>query len=257
MLNATLIKRTDLTDNLMLINVQPDDGVPEFIPGQYVALGLMPEAPRQAGLPAEAVQPKEGRMIKRTYSIGSSPEQREDLEFYIAIVPEGALSARLASLKEGDRVYCAPKITGKFTLEPIPQESNIVMVATGTGIAPFISMMRTSTMWERPANITLVYGVRYEQDLAYLAELEKLKKKHSAFNYHHTVSRASDSWSGNKGYVQDLFKKDQVSLDSAKDHLMLCGNPAMIDDVVELLSARGFNEHTRKESGNIHLERYW
>ena len=103
----------------------------------------------------------------------------------------------------------------------------------------------------------MVYGVRYEQDLAYLAELEKLKKKHSAFNYHHTVSRASDSWSGNKGYVQDLFKKDQVSLDSAKDHLMLCGNPAMIDDVVELLSARGFNEHTRKESGNIHLERYW
>lgn len=245
-LNATLVERIDITEGLLVFKVRPDAGILGFTPGQYVALGLMNE---------------DGKILKRTYSIGSSPDEKDSFEFYLAIVPNGALTPRLAKLQEGDRLFCASKVTGKFTLDPIPQDKNILMLATGTGIAPYLSMLRTSSTWQRSGKITLVYGVRYAEDIAYLAELQELKDKHSDFSFHITVSRPEQSkspdWAGEKGYIQNFFNSGRILLDPEKDHLMLCGNPAMIADMQGLLLLRGFIEHTRKQEGNLHLEKYW
>ncbi len=257
MLNATLVKKIEITENLLIYRVKPDEGIPDFIPGQYVALGLMPESPRPTHFPVELHPQKPEKLIKRTYSIGSSPVEKDYFEFYLAIVPDGTLSSRLCYLEEGERLYCAPKVTGKFTLEAVPLDANVVMIATGTGLAPFLAMLRTPSTWERPGKISLVYGVRYETDIAYLEELQALTKEHEQFSFAVTVSRATENWPGHKGYVQGLFESKEIILDPAKDHLMLCGNPAMIDDMQKYLESQGFIENTRKLSGNIHLEKYW
>ena len=104
MLNSTVVDRIDVTQELMILRVKPDAGVPHFIPGQYVALGLPGAAPRYEGALPEPESPAPDKIIKRAYSIGSSPDQREYLEFYIAVVPTGLLTSRLATVTVGDRI---------------------------------------------------------------------------------------------------------------------------------------------------------
>ena len=166
MLNATVVRRVDVTPELMILSVKPDGGVPEFQPGQYVALGLFGAAERPTHFPAEREAHAPDKIIKRAYSIGSSPLTREYLEFYIAVVPDGGLTSRLALVREGDRVFLAPKITGTFTLEHVSAERNLVLVSTGTGLAPFMSMVRTPSTWTPGRRITVVHGVRHTHDLA-------------------------------------------------------------------------------------------
>ena len=147
MLNATVVGRVEITPELFIIHVKPDGGVADFHPGQYVALALPGSALRPAHLPGDR-EPQDGeKLIKRAYSIGSSPIVKDYLEFYIAVVPEGALTPRLSLPKVGERIWMAPKITGTFTAHGIPPEHNLVLLSTGTGIAPFMSMIRTPTLW--------------------------------------------------------------------------------------------------------------
>ena len=255
--NATVIAKEKITDNLIIYRVKPDVDIPDFTPGQYVALGMMPDAQRPADFPPEATPQKEGRIIRRTYSIASTPMDKDAFEFYLAIVPDGSLSARICCLEEGDRIYCAPKVTGKFTLDPIPDQANLVMIATGTGVAPFLSMLRTKSTWDKLEKITLIYGIRYTDDIAYLDELDQYQKDFPQFNYLLTVSRADSAWTGDTGYVQNYITSDKVNLNPETDHIMLCGNPAMIEDLQKILAEKGFTEHTRKQAGNLHLEKYW
>lgn len=246
MLNATLVRRVEITKDLIIMSVKPDDGVPEFKPGQYVALGL-PEA---------GADGKE-KLIKRAYSIGSSPEDRGALEFFYAVVASGELTPKLVALKEGDRLYCAPKIVGTFTLDDVPADANLVLVSTGTGIAPFMSMLRTRGTWHPGRRITLIHGVRYVSDLAYVAELTSLAKNDPRFRYISTVSRADASWSGNKGYVQKILEEGDIPLEPSRDHVFACGNPAMIGDLEKLLTDKGYIVHAKKTPGSLHLEKYW
>lgn len=257
MLNATVLKRIDVTKDLVIIQIKPDYELKEFLPGQYVALGLLGEAPRPADFPPETEVHEPSKIIKRAYSIGSSPMEKGHLEFYLAILPQGALTSRLALLREGDRIYMAPKITGTFTLQDVPVSHNLILVATGTGIAPFVSMIRTPSTWTSDRNITVIHGVRYPSDLAYREELIELQNERSNFSYFCTVSRPDSEWRGEKGYVQHLLEKKLSTLDPAVDHVFLCGNPAMIDDMEKLLVAREFTEHSKKKPGHLHLERYW
>jgi ferredoxin--NADP+ reductase len=241
----------------MILRVKPQGEVPEFHPGQYVALGLFPEAPRPAHFPPEREACSPGKLIKRAYSIGSSPQVREYLEFYIAIVPEGALTSRLALVKEGDQVFLAPKITGTFTLQDVPTDSNLVLVSTGTGIAPFMAMLRTPGTWSPGRRITVVHGVRYPKDLAYRDELTEFTSR--GLRYFPIVSREDPTspWTGERGHLQRLFEKGLIPLDPQKDHVYLCGNPAMIDDMEKLLLSQGYVVHSRKTPGSLHLEKYW
>lgn len=248
-LNATVILRRELSPGLFEIWIRPDEGIPDFLPGQYVALGL-PES-HEGG--------EKEKLVKRAYSIASSPERKDALEFYIAEVTEGQLSPRLARLNEGERIFVQRKYVGTFTLESVPAGSDLVFVATGTGIAPFVSMLRTHGTIEKYSSLTLLHGVRYSADLAYRDELLELQSKRGEkFRYYATVSREGPpKWSGEHGYVQKFFTEGKVSVAPETHHLFLCGNPAMIEEVCQLLEGQGFKEHTKKQPGNIHFEKYW
>ncbi len=256
-LNATLVRREEVTPELARFFVRPDRPAESFHPGQYVALGLPGSAPRWDQYPDEEVPQAPEKLVKRAYSIGSSPQNPEELEFYVALLPQGALTARLAALKNGDRLFIAPKITGTFTLDGVPPSASLILISTGTGLAPYMSMLRTPSTWQEGRAITVIHGVRYPQDLAYRDELEKFSQC-PGFKYLAIASRAGADWGGPRGHVQTFFKHGgEVELDAQRDHVFLCGNPAMIDDMERLLLASGFTVHSKKNPGNLHLEKYW
>ncbi len=262
--NATLIMREDLTDELAVVRVKPDAGVPDYKPGQYATLGL------PAADPATVATKKGlGRFVLRPYSISSSPLDKEALEFYLAKVPDGAFTPSLWNLAEGDRLYMAPKCKGKFTLDDIPAGKDLVAVATGTGLAPFVSMLRTyreTGRWER---FVIIHGTRLCNDLGYRHEFEALAAKDDSIIYVATCSREPEhtdgqGWLGLRGRVNvaldETTYSDLVGRPLAADqcHVLLCGNPAMIDDVTNQLVARGFVAKNREHpDGNIHFEKYW
>lgn len=257
-LNATLLRRIEITPELVILRVQPDAGINAFEAGQYVALGLPGSAPRPASFPAEAAQPDPNKLIKRAYSVGSSPTVRDYYEFYVAIVPEGALTSRLAMLVEGDRLFCGPKVTGHFTLAPIPSSAHLIFVATGTGLAPFTSMMGLEGTWSAGRTITLLHGVRHLADLGYRDDLEQLAKTRAgAFSYRPFVSREAPPTGGYSGHVTRFFEERVEEYSPETHHVLLCGNPAMIDSVEKILVPQGFLVHSKKQPGTLHFEKYW
>ena len=256
MLNATVTRRYDVTLDLIVFGIKPDTAPPQFLPGQYVALGLLGSAPRAPGLPPESEQVAPHKLVKRAYSICSSPENRAEIELYIGILPLGALTTRLVNIKPGDRVYLAPKITGAFTISGVPAVKNLIFFALGTGIAPYVSMLRTSNTWTTGRRITLVHSVRESRDLAYRAELEMLAAERPEFKYVPTVTGEDASWQGQRGRVQALLRQGVVMPDPVGDHVFVCGNSEAIADIERLLIDRGFLPHTKKAAGNIHEERY-
>lgn len=257
MLNSTLTDRIEVTPELLILRVKPDSGVPEFKPGQYVALGLPGSADRYHGSLPEKEEAAPDKIIKRAYSIGSSPQEREYLEFYVAVVPDGALTSRLAALKPGDRLFSQPKVTGTFTVEWVQEDRNLLFVSTGTGLAPFMSMVRTETIWTPGRKVTLVHGVRYPSDFAYADELLSLKESGRNLEYLPIASRAGEEYSGRKGRIQKLFEDQTLAPDPLNDSVFLCGNPAMIEDLERSLVEKGFVVHSKKTPGNLHVEKYW
>lgn len=260
MLNATLVQRIEVTPELLILRVKPDSGIPDFVPGQYVALGLPAAAARPLHFPPERDPQTGDKIIKRAYSIGSSPQTKDYFEFYVAVVPDGALTSRLAMLQEGDRLFAAPKVTGTFTLQEVPSQHSLILVATGTGLAPYTSMLRTPGVWTPGRRITLIHGVRYAKDLAYREELEGIAQQNPNLTYIPMVTREEGAWEGRRGRVTTLFDSSSphaLVLEPSRDHVFLCGNPAMIDEMEQALTAQGFREHSKRSPGNLHLERYW
>ena len=247
MFNATVTQNIKVHDSLFKLIVKLDsEAIASYLPGQYTTLGL-PKPDDETGK----------KFIKRAYSLCSSPDDRGELEFFISLVQEGELSPRLALLAAGDRVLCGPKITGHFTLKEIPAHNHLVLVATGTGLAPYIAMLRTQSTWENFSDISLVAGVRHEEDFAYTEEIEQLQQKHPGLKYFSIVSRPQGQWTGQTGRIQKLFLERIVEVDASRSQVFLCGNPAMIEETQALLETFGLKEHTKKEAGNIHIEKYW
>jgi len=266
-LNAVVQERIEVTPGLIVIRVAPDGWrLPEFAPGQFAVLGLPPEAPRCEGAEEEDPEPKTGKLIRRAYSIASSSVSREYLEFYITLVRSGGLTPRLFALETGEKLWLGPKITGKFTLDQAPAEANLALVATGTGLAPYMSMLRTILHDAGDRQIAVLLGARHSWELGYQSELITMSRLSPALSYLPIISRPAEEplpWGGSAGYVQDLWRGREIDRvwgrpptpDSTR--VFLCGNPGMIDDMVELLAAEGFREHSRKEPGEIFVERYW
>lgn len=260
-LNATLTYRVDINDSLAIVRVRPDSGVfDEFTPGQFAMLGLPLANPDPSSEGGEDAGKK--KIIKRAYSIASEPSQRDYLEFIVTLIEEGALTPRLWTVHEGERLWLKEKITGHFTLEPVPAGADIVMLATGTGLAPFRSMLREYRGQGRWKSLTIVHGVRSAADFGYRDEFEQIASEDSEVHYLPVVTR-DPGWGGLKGRIDELmedasFLKQCPALgDSSNTHVLLCGNPAMIEAVQAKLEGRGFKKHTKKEPGNLHYERYW
>jgi len=262
--NATIIRRRDLNHRVAIVHVRPDSGsIQEFVPGQFVQLGLPVEtdAARSPGDP-----PKRTKLVKRSYSIASSPQEHDAYELCIAFVDQGQLTPKLKPLTVGARIWHDAQPKGFFTMEKVPDGRDLVFVATGTGIAPFVSMLRLyRTVPNRFQSFVVVHGARESSDLAYHEELAALARVDERVRYVPVLSREPEAsgWSGLRGRVQIALEEARlaaharVALDPANTHVFLCGNPDMIQAVRDLLTPRGFVADTVKVPGNLHFERYW
>ncbi len=266
-LNAITALRIEISPWLIVLRVAPVGWMlPEFEPGQFAVLGLPGSAPRHPLSDPEEPPAPPAKMIRRAYSIASSSRTREYMEFYLTLVGSGALTPRLFALRMGDPLWLGPKITGMFTLDQVPPGVNIAMIATGTGLAPYMSMLGTYLMCDHNTRFAVLHGARHSWDLGYRSELLNLQHICPNFTYIPTISRPADEpvpWTGHTGYVQSLWS--QGALASAwgfqptpeNTHIFLCGSPGMIDETIAMLAGEDFCEHTKKEPGQIHVERYW
>jgi len=266
-LNAVVTQRVDVTPELMILRVVPDGWqLGEFKPGQYTVLGLPGSAPRCEESDPEEPPADPGKLIRRAYSIASSSLERQYVEFYITLVRSGALTPRLFALQAGDRVWMSHKIVGMFTLDHVPHDKNLVLLATGTGLAPYMSMLRTTLHRERQRRIVVVHGARHSWDLGYRGELITMERLCPNFSYLPVISRPAEEpvrWGGLTGYCQDVWQSDAIERIWGKrptpqdTHVFLCGNPGMIEQMLVLLAKEGFREHSKKSPGQVHLEKYW
>jgi len=265
--NATVVKCIEVTGEIRILQVQLDEADFEFTAGQYTTLGLLPDAPRvpEAQAVDNAEEPGGDPMIRRAYSIASGSGQTEYLEFYISMVSSGALTPRLFALNEGDRLYVAKKSKGLFTLDRVPEQSNILLVGTGTGLAPYASMLRSEILANRDRQIAVVHGASFSWDLGYRRELESLARSNYHFKYIPMITRPKidRNWRGLTGRLPQfldkmtLAKECGFAITPGPCHVLLCGNPAMVDDATERLEKRGFKQKQSREPGNLHMEKYW
>jgi len=153
-----------------------------------------------------------------------------------------------------------------FKLSNAPDDANIVMIATGTGLAPYMSMLRTHLEANENRKTALLHGARHSWDLGYRSELTSLQRFAANFYYVPTISRPAEEpapWPGKSGYVQDLWRGGVLEgmwVEKPRPdntHIFLCGNPGMIEDMVKILGSEGFEEHKKTKPGQVHVERYW
>lgn len=266
--NAVVTQKVEVAPGLIILRVAPEGWkLPPFKPGQFAVVGLPGSAPRHPRADPEDPAPaRPDALIRRAYSIASSSKENEYLELYVNMVRSGSLTPRLFALEIGDRVWLGPKLTGLFTFDRIPAGANVVMVATGTGLAPYMSMLRTYLDAHGDRLMAVLHGARHSWDLGYLGELVTMQRLRSNFHYIGVLSRPDEEpvgWSGETGRIQDAWRRGVVarawgfSPTPANAHVLLCGNPDMIENMVAVLGGEGFREHTREQPGEIHVERYW
>jgi len=200
-----------------------------------------------------------GERIARPFSFVNAP-QDPVLEFYGITVPEGPLSPKLAALKVGDGLYVAGNPAGFLVLSEVPDAQTLWLISTGTGIAPFLSILRTDAPWTRFRNIVLVHAVRHARELVYRDLILEVKKKQN-LRYVTFVSRehAPGALEGRiPAAISDGRLEAAAGVALGTDsHAMLCGNPDMLKDVQVALAARGMRKHRRRTPGHISVESFW
>lgn len=267
-MNARLVARREVGEEYAVFRFEPIGWeVPDFLPGRFLRLGL----------PIEDAESGETSMVKRPYSIVSSPtyvfvegeglrlapeRARRWIEMYLKRVEGGVLSPRLFQLQVGDLVSLTEKPMGPLYLQQAPEDVDLVLFGTGTGLAPYISMLRSALQQQSHRRFFIGHGVRHQQDLAYHEELRFLAQQHSRLNYEPVLSRPTGAWDGCSGYVQDLWseKVEQVwgrSISPQNTHVFLCGHPQMIEEMLDILQKEGFTKQEPSKPGQVHLEYYW
>jgi ferredoxin--NADP+ reductase len=265
-LNSIVTQMMRISPTMIIIRVKPDSWeLPEFTAGQFISLGLPASAEKIADSTPDAEVSKPGKMIRRLYSIASSSVIKEYIEFYITIVHSGALTPRLFNLKIGDRIELGKRTAGMFTLDEVPEGNNIILIATGTGVAPYISMIRSNALQKDLAKLAVIHGAANSWDLGYSSELTLLQTMSEKFTYIPTIllpEKEPGGWNGETKLIQDIWKEGNLEkiwkLRPTPDntHIFLCGNPAMTNAMLEILINQGFTEHSRKIPGQIHIENW-
>lgn len=256
--NAELIRRDDHTPELCVFHIRYDDaptrGGPAFVPGQYVALGLNNTESPELG------------SVRRSMSLASAPEQAEHFEFFIRWVgrPESPnpLTHLLWKMKPGDRIFMTRKPVGRFTLDDTTGARSPlvkILVAAGTGLAPFVSMARSRVLRDPDADLgdlVLLHGASYPADLCYRDELSGYAER-NGLHYFGTVSRPKEApdWKGDVGRVEDYFLPDRlaaleqaigVELGPRTAGVLVCGLQGTIANSITRLATRGFIPDNRK-----------
>jgi ferredoxin--NADP+ reductase len=263
--NATVVGREEINPQLLILRVQPEATTFDFKPGQFGVLGLLGREARVPEASAEEPIVPPDTLIRRAYSIASASVERRYLEFYLTLITSGQLTPRLFALKHGDRLFLGAKASGVFTLDRVPAGKAVILIATGTGLAPYVSMLRTLLVTETQRRFVVLHGARFSWDLGYRGELESLARLRPNFTYIPSITRPDQDlhFRGHSGRIQALLEQgvvehmSQVPLDAAHADVFLCGNPEMVQTVKGLLEHRGFKADHGKEIGSIHVEEYW
>ncbi|ARD29985.1 ferredoxin--NADP reductase [Acinetobacter pittii] len=204
-------------------------------------------------------------LVVRAYSVVSSPFD-ETLEFFSIVVPDGAFTSNLQHLKVDDELYLEKISYGYLTLaryqQPLPHD--LWLLATGTGLAPFLSMLQDFETWSNYQKINLVYSVRTADELAYVDRIQEIAETfgegHNGFKFIPIITRDPSAPLHDRLPILiengELEKSAGIELNPTTSHVMLCGNPQMVDDTKEALKRRGLTMNRRGE-GNIAVENYW
>ncbi|CNF13846.1 ferredoxin--NADP(+) reductase [Yersinia nurmii] len=230
-----------------LFSIQVDAPIDTFTAGQYAKLAL----------------DVHGERVQRAYSYVNAPSDNK-LEFYLVNVPEGKLSPRLRQLRVNDEIMVTKQAAGFFVLEEIPDCDTLWMLATGTAIGPYLSILQEGRDLARFNNLVLVHAARFAQDLSYLPLMQQLEQRYNGKLRIQTVVSREESPGSLTGRVPALIEHGLLEaavglkIDSERDHIMLCGNPQMVRDTQQTLKdQRQMKKHLRRKPGHITSEHYW
>ncbi len=237
-------KRVDFAPNLWMFRIR-SAGKFNFVPGQYATLGIE----------------EMGKRVERPYSIASAPSE-DEVEFFFELVPEGALTPLLHKMQPGDQLLMRKSPKGRFSLDTQRGRSNHLLISTVTGVAPFVSYVRSlckdwkEGKYDGAHRLYLLNGASRPWEFGYLDELREFAHKVPWFTYVPTVSRPWDheEWTGEIGRADDILRKyaDHWGIDASNSLIYLCGHPEMIEHSKAILKRRGFTE-----KGAIKEEVYW
>ncbi|MBK5959783.1 ferredoxin--NADP(+) reductase [Rhodoplanes elegans] len=237
------------TDRLFSFSTTRDPGC-RFKSGQFVMLGL----------------PGEGRPLLRAYSI-ASPHYADVLDFFSIKVPNGPLTSKLQQIRPGDRIVIGRKATGTLVIDNLKLGATLYLLATGTGLAPFMSTIRDPETFERFEKVVLVHGVRTVAELAYREKIEEELPQDEFLGemisqqliYYPTVTREEFR---NRGRITHLITTGKLfsdiglpGLDPVRDRVMMCGSPALLADMTPILEGMGFVEGNTGEPGDYVIEK--
>lgn len=242
--HARITKRVDFAPDLWMFRISSGAEF-KFVPGQFATLGVV----------------ENGKRIERPYSIVSSPAE-DELEFFFELVPNGALTPLLHKLQPGNELLMRRIPKGKFLLDTTNCKTNHLLISTVTGVAPFVSYMRSlSQEWEEGRfdgthKLFLLNGASRPWEFGYREELAEFDKQLPWFKYVPTVSRPWDheDWAGEIGRADDILRKyaDHWELEPSNTIAYLCGHPEMIEHSKAILKRRGFTD-----KGSVKEEVYW
>ena len=237
-LKGRITSRRDVTATLWIITVRPEKPI-AFIPGQYVTIGL----------------PGDRKIVERPYSLASSPREPE-LEFFIELVADGRFTPQLYDVPVGGEVYLRLAAKGRFVYDHQSGRLNHLMIATVTGVAPFVSMVRDFVARTKAGEgfshrIVLLQAASTAAELAYDRELAAIATEHSWFHYVPMISRIwlDANWHGERGRAEDVVRKyqDAFGFRPANTTAYVCGNPNLVENVRGLLKRGGFPKESVRE----------
>lgn len=247
----TLLDVTPLTPSLFTFRTTRDPGF-RFTAGQFARLG---------------VTKSDGTTVWRAYSVVSSPFD-EFLEFFSIVVPNGEFTSELSRLRQGDTLMVEKQAVGYLTLDRFTDGQDLWMLSTGTGVAPFLSILQDFEVWEKFERIILVYSVRESRELAYQQLIAELTQREYLAEYAHkftfiaTVTR-EPHLGALKGRITTLIENGElekaagVALTPEHSRVMICGNPQMIEDTRAVLKTRDMRLALTRKPGQIAVENYW
>lgn len=273
-IRVKVIEVTRWAPTLLSFKVTRPDGF-KFAAGQFVRLGIHGKdlqyfaQNHETKLITSETQDKPIDLdgyVFRAYSVASSPYD-EFIEFFSVVIPEGEFTSKVNHIQVGDSLLLNTTPFGYLTLAryQLPLPNDLWLLATGTGLAPFLSILKTIDVWQQYQRIILVYSARTSQELAYQAEIGSIKSIYgdngAAFVFLPIVTREAD-YAGEKARIPNLIVSGKLTqlvgqkLDKERSHVMLCGNPQMVEDTKEALKSIGLTMNRRGE-GNIAVENYW